>query len=73
MTTAYSNGERCECGGTLESCNFFPVDRLAWAAEEGRRQGYEVVAFFGCRTCGDWTVLPAARIPGHGTQGAGHA
>jgi hypothetical protein len=65
---------RCRCGGTLDACNYFPVELLAEAAARGRAWGADVIAFFGCRVCGEWTAEPAERVPkGSVPQRAGEA
>jgi hypothetical protein len=62
---------RCRCGAQLEPCNFFPVDFLEGAAAQGKEWGVEAVAFFGCRACGEWVVLPAERMPGRRSTAEG--
>jgi len=62
---------RCDCGGTLEASNIFPVDALLDAEAKGRGWGVEVVGFFGCRACGAWFVMPAVKKPDGSTRQTG--
>jgi hypothetical protein len=64
MSCAQPSDMKCECGGRLEPCNYYPVDAMARVVEDAQRYGWTVAALFGCRGCGEWFAFPAERVNG---------